>query len=119
MNRRPADLPRIAAALRRLDELAAEHPHLIAPMGHPPPAVEDWLATLNEVEAMPKTYSTEELAELIGIHPETLRKEIRAGRLKAATVGRVIRISEPEAAAWWAEQGGGQLFEVLPKAGDL
>jgi excisionase family DNA binding protein len=61
-----------------------------------------------------KTYSTEELAELCGIHPETLRKEIRAGRLKAATVGRVIRISAPEAAAWWAGRGGGQLFDVPP-----
>jgi excisionase family DNA binding protein len=58
-----------------------------------------------------KTYGTEELAELCGIHPETLRKEIRAGRLKAVTFGRVIRISAPEAAAWWAGRGGGQLFD--------
>jgi hypothetical protein len=44
---RPVDLPRIRAALRRLDELAVEYPHLIGPAGGATEA--EWMATLEEV----------------------------------------------------------------------
>lgn len=66
-----------------------------------------------------KTYSTEELANLVGVHPETIRREIRRGNLRAAVIGgRISRISEVEAAAWWEAAGGGRLWEDAPPATD-
>ncbi|HYB04075.1 MAG TPA: excisionase family DNA-binding protein [Nitrososphaerales archaeon] len=57
-----------------------------------------------------QTFTIEEAAELLTCHPETLRREIRAGRLKAAKIGRDYRISRFQLTEYWRAAGGGELF---------
>lgn len=56
------------------------------------------------------TFTPSEAAELTGFSEETIRREIRAGDLKAAE-GHPQRISRPELARWWRDRGGGELFD--------
>ena len=57
------------------------------------------------------TFSVQEAARLAGLSEETIRREIRAGKLKAAQVGTgPYRISRVEIANWWRSRGGGELF---------
>ena len=37
-------------------------------------------------------YSVREVAEQLGVHPETIRRQIHEGRLEAVRVGRLLRI---------------------------
>ena len=39
------------------------------------------------------TYSVREVAERLGVHPETVRRLIHSGRLEAAREGRVLRVA--------------------------
>ena len=55
-------------------------------------------------------FSIDEAAALIRCHPQTLRRAIRAGALKAARIGRNYVIGRPDLAAFYASKGGGQLF---------
>jgi len=57
------------------------------------------------------TFTIPEAAELLHCHPQTLRTAIRAGRLKAARIGKALSISKTELAAYFAARGGGRLFE--------
>lgn len=41
-----------------------------------------------------KLYTTEQVAKLLQIHPLTVLKYIKAGRLKAVKLGRVYRVTE-------------------------
>ncbi|AXG80249.1 helix-turn-helix domain-containing protein [Streptomyces paludis] len=43
-------------------------------------------------------YSADQVAELLGLHPKTVRTHIRNGRLKASRVGRQYRISHEDLA---------------------
>lgn len=59
------------------------------------------------------------LARLAGVHPQTIRRAIEAGQLKAARNGRYsqARISRTDAEIWWRERGGGTLLgDVTPTA---
>ena len=59
------------------------------------------------------TYSVAEAAALVGYAPETLRRAIRAGQLKAAGGGKgaEYRISSVELERWWRDvKNGGELF---------
>jgi excisionase family DNA binding protein len=58
-----------------------------------------------------QTFTIEEAAELLSCHPETVRREIRIGRLKAAKIGRDYRVSRLQLAQYWRAAGGGELFE--------
>ncbi len=62
-------------------------------------------------EQAPLTLSIPTAAALVGMHPHTLRKAIREGKVKAAMVGRVMKISRAELAKYWREIGGGDLFQ--------
>ena len=57
-----------------------------------------------------QTYSVAEAAELLGIHPETLRALLRKGELKAAKF-KQWRISRADLEAFYKARGGGDLFE--------
>jgi excisionase family DNA binding protein len=46
-----------------------------------------------------KHYSTRELAELLAVNPETVRRAVRLGRLRYVRVGRDFRF-----AASWVEE---------------
>jgi excisionase family DNA binding protein len=40
-----------------------------------------------------ETYSVREVADRLGVHPETVRRLIHAGRLAAVREGRVLRVA--------------------------
>lgn len=63
----------------------------------------------------PMTFSLAEAAELLNCHKETLRREIRNGNLRAARIGKQYRVSKTELELYWAERGGGSLFEDSPR----
>jgi len=61
-----------------------------------------------------QTYSVAEAAELTGYSEETIRRHIRADKLKAAGGGAgrsPYRIARTELARWWRDIGGGELLE--------
>lgn len=62
---------------------------------------------------VPLTLGVFDVAELVDVHPETVRRWCREGTLPAAKVGREFRISSTELARYWAAQGGGELFPGL------
>ena len=56
-----------------------------------------------------------EAAQLVGMHPESIRRAIRTGELEAARLGhRTYRIEKTALDAWWQSKGGRTLF---PSAG--
>lgn len=58
-----------------------------------------------------KTYTVDDVAQLVDRNPVTVRRWIRRGYIKAARIGREYRISEAELERWWRERsGGGSLF---------
>ncbi len=56
------------------------------------------------------TFTLAEAAALLSCHPETLRRAVRDGELRAAKLGRGYRISRPDLEAFWKAGGGGELF---------
>lgn len=56
-------------------------------------------------------YTLKEAAELLSVHPETIRRAYRDGKLKAAVIGRILRISESELERYWASLGGGYFWD--------
>ncbi len=57
-----------------------------------------------------RTFTLAEAARLLQCHPETLRRAIREGSLRAARLGRGYRLSRADLQAFWTAQGGGLLF---------
>ncbi|MDO4532583.1 MAG: helix-turn-helix domain-containing protein [Coriobacteriia bacterium] len=47
-----------------------------------------------------KLHKVEEVAELWGVSPRTIRREIQAGRLGCVKVGRCVRVSDAQIAAY-------------------
>lgn len=47
-------------------------------------------------------YATSELAELLAVHPETIRRAAAAGRLRSVRVGRERRYPESAVRDWLA-----------------
>lgn len=63
-----------------------------------------------------KIYTPVEAAALLSIHPETLMRYVREGRLRAmggGVKGRPVRISLAELEKFWKAQGGGEM--IRPK----
>ena len=58
-------------------------------------------------------FSINEAAEVAGCHPNTLRRAIKRGDLKAAKVGgRAFKISKADLVRWYKKQGGGGAFRT-------
>ena len=57
------------------------------------------------------TFTLGEVAELFNCHKETVRREIKAGKLRAAKIGKEYRVSRTDLEDYWAMRGGGALFE--------
>ena len=64
-----------------------------------------------------QVYTLHEVAKLLGVHVETIRRVVRVGDLKAAAPGvgkrgkgADLRVSRIELARWWHARGGGDLF---------
>ncbi len=62
------------------------------------------------------TFTLAEAAALLSCHPETLRRAVRDGELRAAKLGRGYRISRPDLEAFWTSSGGGELFPKSEEA---
>ena len=56
------------------------------------------------------TFTLAEAATLLSCHPETLRRAIKDGTLRAAKLGREYRISRSDLQAFWTSRGGWELF---------
>jgi excisionase family DNA binding protein len=59
----------------------------------------------------PVVFTLGEVADMLQVHKETVRRAIKSGELTAAKVGREFRISKYDLERYWAERGGGDLFE--------
>lgn len=53
-----------------------------------------------EAEPQPELYSVREVAERLGVHPETIRRLIHEGRMDAVRVGRVLRVARADVEAF-------------------
>ena len=60
------------------------------------------MASLGEIR--PLLYSVREVAALLGVHPETVRRLVHDGRMGAVRVGRVLRIEAHEVDGFLARQ---------------
>jgi excisionase family DNA binding protein len=49
-------------------------------------------------------YSVRQVADQLGVHPETIRRLIHDGRLDAVRIGRVLRIDGAAVAGFLARQ---------------
>jgi excisionase family DNA binding protein len=64
----------------------------------------DVAASLSQVELSGGLYSVRQVADQLGVHPETIRRLIHDGRLNAVKVGRVLRIDASELDIFLARQ---------------
>jgi excisionase family DNA binding protein len=53
--------------------------------------------TLDTVQNQPRLLTPESFAVILNLHPESIRRCIRAGRIKAKKFGRSWRITQAEA----------------------
>jgi len=86
----------LAEAKRLHDEQGQKH--------RPVPAQE--IAEMAE-----QTFTTEEVADLLDVDIQTVRRWCREGELTAAKMGRNYRISRPDLEAFYRSRGGGELFD--------
>src|SRR5690554_1099382 len=76
-----------------------------------PPAKRERFAEYFENTTMTKhLFDAKEAAELLLLHPETVRRFVREGLIKAVKIGRAVRIERAELERYWRAQGGGELF---------
>ena len=45
-------------------------------------------------------YSVQQLADLLGVHPETIRREAAKGLLRSIRIGRDLRFAESAVQEW-------------------
>ncbi len=70
---------------------------------------------MTESDRARTTFTLPEAADLLQVHPETLRRAIKAGQLLAAKIGKEYRISKTDLEAYWTAKGGGALFDDSPR----
>jgi excisionase family DNA binding protein len=58
-----------------------------------------------------RAFSLKEVASILGVHPETIRRAVKAGKLKAAKIGKDYRIAKSELERYFQAMGGTSLFE--------
>ncbi len=58
-----------------------------------------------------RAFSLKEVASILGVHPETIRRAVKAGKLKAAKMGKDYRIAKSELERYFQAMGGTRLFE--------
>ena len=95
----------IRQKLAQLDRLAEEHPRLLGSS-----TLEEWEDTLKEALMRKEVYTVKEAADLLHCHENTIRREIKRGKLKASKIGRDWRISRADLQSYWKSLGGNQLF---------
>jgi excisionase family DNA binding protein len=71
-------------------------------MGHPAHVRRPLLWHLERVSE--NLYSVRQVADTLGVHPETIRRLIHDGRLDAVRIGRVLRVEANSLAGFVARQ---------------
>ncbi|WP_158666635.1 helix-turn-helix domain-containing protein [Salinibacter altiplanensis] len=61
--------------------------------------------------------TTQQIADALGYHPESIRREIRRGELQAASE-QPYRVTVEELKRWWSEKGGTELYLPPPHGVD-
>ena len=61
------------------------------------------MAGARVVTLVERHYTTAELAQLLAVHPETVRRAAASGALRSIRVGRDRRYPESEVQAWLAQ----------------
>jgi excisionase family DNA binding protein len=64
----------------------------------------DRAAVLSVQDSSAGLYSVRQVADQLGVHPETVRRLIHDGRLEAVRIGRVLRIHGSELDGFLARQ---------------
>ena len=60
------------------------------------------------------TFTVKEVAAILGLNPETIRRAYRDGKLKAAMLGhRKLVVSRTELERFWDAQGGGLFTNIF------
>lgn len=112
MAARVIDIARVRRGRAMLDAAAQRWPELVS--GRRAGALAEWLERLKEGDGMTDdgraAWGLSEAAAMLGLHPQTLRRAIHAGELKALKLHKHYRVSRTELASWWRERGGGELF---------
>jgi excisionase family DNA binding protein len=57
-----------------------------------------------------RALSLKDSASILGVHPDTIRRAIKTGKLKAAKIGRDYRIAKSELERYFKSMGGTILF---------
>ena len=57
-----------------------------------------------------QAFSLKDSASILGVHPDTLRRAIKAGKLRSAKIGKDYRIARTELERYFQAMGGGSLF---------
>ena len=57
---------------------------------------------MKQTTSLPRMVAVEDLAETLGVCPKTIRRWIKAGKLKAHFLGRRVLIAEADAAVFIA-----------------
>lgn len=63
------------------------------------------------MNAFNTTFTLTEVSTLLGLHPESVRRYIKDGKLKAAKTGKQYLISRSDLQIFWKQLGGGTLFD--------
>jgi len=93
------DLEAIKLARENLAKIKAENPNMR------PMTMDDLTDAISA-----EVFTVPQVADLLKVHPETIRLAIRRGQLKAAKVGRSLRIARPDLESFYRAKGGGELF---------
>lgn len=105
------DFKAVQESRARLKKLMEEHPELADEAADKDQLAREWEQDLEGILDMDKmTFTIQEAAELLSCHPDTIRRAIRAGKLKAAAFGKGIRISRADLEKYYQDLGGGTLF---------
>lgn len=108
---KPIELSKVRKARKNLDRIAANHPELIDSETPWEILEQQWEETLKGALMEEKvTYTIEEAAALLSCHKDTVRRAIKAGKLKAAKWGKEYRISRADIEQFYRDKGGGSLF---------
>jgi excisionase family DNA binding protein len=113
------DLDRIKRADALLDLAKAQRPDItetavdIAAHYTAPEDEQSLNHSLTPMEPL-KVYTPAEVATMLSVHPETVMRYIRAGKIRAlgGGRGRAVRISLAELERFWKEQGAGDLIRT-------
>jgi excisionase family DNA binding protein len=57
-----------------------------------------------------RAFSLKDVATILDVHPDTIRRAVKAGKLKAAKIGKDYRIAKSELERFFQAKGGGSLF---------